>query len=165
MQILEIATAGVIAGGIGLVVGWFLKTKYGTKLVVANNGDLSEPVIATDGEFKMVLVVRNDLKMGKGKAAAQCAHAAVGCCENALQTHQEALSYWRHHGQPKVVVKVEDGPTLMALYKKAMNSGLPCCVISDAGRTQIPSGSKTVLGVGPGPACLVDEITGHLKLY
>jgi peptidyl-tRNA hydrolase len=25
-----------------------------------------------DDDFKMVLVVRNDLKMGKGKAAAQC---------------------------------------------------------------------------------------------
>lgn len=26
----------------------------------------------------MVLVVRNDLKMGKGKAAAQCSHATLG---------------------------------------------------------------------------------------
>ena len=31
-----------------------------------------------DDEFKMVLVVRNDLKMGKGKAAAQCSHATLG---------------------------------------------------------------------------------------
>ena len=30
-------------------------------------------------EFKMVLVVRNDLKMGKGKIGAQCGHATLGC--------------------------------------------------------------------------------------
>lgn len=29
------------------------------------------------GEYKMVLIVRNDLKMSKGKACAQCSHAAV----------------------------------------------------------------------------------------
>uniref|UniRef100_A0A0A9DCY0 peptidyl-tRNA hydrolase n=1 Tax=Arundo donax TaxID=35708 RepID=A0A0A9DCY0_ARUDO len=29
-------------------------------------------------DFKMVLVVRNDLKMGKGKIAAQCSHATLG---------------------------------------------------------------------------------------
>ena len=29
-------------------------------------------------EYKMVLCVRMDLKMGKGKMCAQCGHAAVG---------------------------------------------------------------------------------------
>ena len=44
-----------------------------------------------DGEdagepLKMVLVVRNDLKMGKGKIAAQCCHAAVHCVEKARES-------------------------------------------------------------------------------
>ena len=30
------------------------------------------------GEVKMVLVVREDLKMGKGKIGAQCGHATLG---------------------------------------------------------------------------------------
>ena len=33
---------------------------------------------ATTGEMKMVLVVRSDLKMGKGKIGAQCGHAVLG---------------------------------------------------------------------------------------
>lgn len=33
---------------------------------------------------KMVLVVRNDLGMGKGKMAAQCCHAAVMCYQKAM---------------------------------------------------------------------------------
>lgn len=41
--------------------------------------DLTDSVTALsdDGEYKMVLVVRMDLKMGKGKAAAQVNYTAV----------------------------------------------------------------------------------------
>ncbi|CAF1543725.1 unnamed protein product, partial [Rotaria sordida] len=39
------------------------------------------------------------------------------------------------------------------------------CLIRDAGRTQIEPGSKTVLGIGPAPSKLINEITRHLKLY
>ncbi|KAK6183741.1 hypothetical protein SNE40_002459 [Patella caerulea] len=165
-KILENPTASIVAGlSIGITIGWVLKSRLSRGSVYAGSKQLSEPAIAVTGEYKMVLVVRNDLKMGKGKAAAQCAHAAVGCCENALQNNREALAYWRSHGQPKVVVKVEDEASLKALSKKAESAGLTCCVIADAGRTQIAPGSKTVLGIGPGPASLIDELTGHLKLY
>lgn len=46
----------------------------------------------------------------------------------------------------------------------AMSLKLNFCVIKDAGRTQIAPGSKTVLSIGPGPASLIDQCTGHLKL-
>lgn len=59
-------------------------------------------------------------------------------------------------------VKGED--ELLALRSRARELGVTAEVIADAGRTQIASGSRTVLGVGPGPKSLVDAVTGHLKL-
>ena len=38
-------------------------------------------------------------------------------------------------------------------------------IIHDAGRTQIASGTATVLGIGPGPSSVIDNVSGHLKLY
>ena len=55
---------------------------------------------------KFVMVVRNDLKMGKGKLAAQCCHAAVGAYEDAKKKNPAGLSSWKRVGQPKIVVKV-----------------------------------------------------------
>ena len=60
-----------------------------------------------DDDFKMVLIVRNDLKMGKGKVAAQCSHATLGCYEEALK-NPKVLSYWLDCGQAKVVLKCEE---------------------------------------------------------
>ena len=46
----------------------------------------------------------------------------------------------------------------------ARSLGLIAEVIADAGHTQIAPGSKTVCAIGPGPAELIDEVTGNLKL-
>ena len=57
--------------------------------------------------MKLILVVRTDLKMGKGKAAAQCSHAAVAAYETLGRTNKTLLDEWKYNGQPKVVVKTE----------------------------------------------------------
>ena len=46
--------------------------------------------------LKMILVVRQDLKMGKGKIAAQCCHAAVGVVQDMYETEEgcSALERW-----------------------------------------------------------------------
>lgn len=118
----------------------------------------------TQEEVKMVLVVRKDLKMGTGKIAAQCAHAAVATVEKLIEQNHPVLGQWRASGYPKVVVQCPDEPALMGLAAKAKAAQLPYYIIRDAGRTQIAAGSKTVLAVGPGPKSLVDSVTGELKL-
>ncbi|KAJ3589788.1 hypothetical protein NHX12_010630 [Muraenolepis orangiensis] len=158
---------GVMAGlGCGLCLGWHFRARFGKSLVsaVANGGD-APSVMGEGGEFKMILVVRNDLKMGKGKVAAQCAHAAVSAYKQTHRRNPELLKQWDYCGQPKVVVKAPDEETLMDLLRNAKAAGLSVSLIQDAGRTQIAAGSRTVLGVGPGPTDLVDKVTGHLKLY
>lgn len=49
-------------------------------------------------------------------------------------------------------------------HQEAMKKEVPVVSIRDAGRTQVPSGSLTVVAVGPARLADVDKITGHLKL-
>lgn len=160
---------GVIGGlSCGLLLGWHLRSRFvpaSKNLTSVGNGAIEAGAMGEGGEFKMILVVRNDLKMGKGKVAAQCSHAAVSAYKQVQRRNPELLKQWEYCGQPKVVVKAPDEETLIQLLAQAKEAGLPVSLIQDAGRTQIAPGSRTVLGIGPGPADLVDAVTGDLKLY
>lgn len=54
---------------------------------------------------------------------------------------------------------------MMDLAETARDNRLIVSVVRDAGRTQVASGTRTVLAVGPGPVRTIDSVTGHLKLY
>lgn len=112
----------------------------------------------------MVLVVRNDLRMGKGKIAAQCGHASVGAYEAGMKKVPQLVHRWNSSGSAKIAVKVESEQELNEIHRKAKALGLNSCVIRDAGRTQIEPNTKTVLAVGPGLVRDIDQVTGHLKL-
>ncbi|KAI9697290.1 MAG: hypothetical protein M1836_004854 [Candelina mexicana] len=117
-------------------------------------------------ECKLVLVVRTDLGMTKGKIAAQCSHATLACYKSFLRYSPESplLQRWERLGQAKVALQVKSEEELELLQAQAVSLGLVAQVVHDAGRTQIARGSATVLGVGPAPKSKVDEVTGHLKL-
>ncbi|KAG2459042.1 peptidyl-tRNA hydrolase 2, mitochondrial [Polypterus senegalus] len=151
----------------GLCLGWLLRSHLqpSKKPFLGAGGEAEPSVMGETGEFKMILVVRSDLKMGKGKVAAQCSHAAVSAYKQCQKRNPELLKQWEYCGQPKIVVRVPDESGLIELMLQAKDLGLPVSLIKDAGRTQIAPGSLTVLGVGPGPADLVDKVTLHLKLY
>uniref|UniRef100_A0A8C4NMS3 Peptidyl-tRNA hydrolase 2, mitochondrial n=1 Tax=Eptatretus burgeri TaxID=7764 RepID=A0A8C4NMS3_EPTBU len=167
---------GVLAAlGGGFLLGWFLRGRLSSAVprgllrpggVVMGTADMESTSVAREGgEEKLVLVVRSDLGMGKGKVAAQCAHAAVSAYKRVARSNEEGLRRWEYGGQSKVVLRAPDEDALSQLLAHARSLSLPVSLVQDAGRTQIAPGSRTVLGIGPGAADIVDKVTGHLKLY
>jgi PTH2 family peptidyl-tRNA hydrolase len=112
-------------------------------------------------EYKQCIVIRDDLKLSKGKLAVQVAHAAVSASEWASRT---ALEEWKSGGQKKVVLRVPTLRDLFELKEVARRHDLPTALITDAGRTEIAPGTITVLGIGPAKSDELDKITGDLKL-
>ncbi|MFH1780096.1 MAG: peptidyl-tRNA hydrolase Pth2 [Candidatus Micrarchaeota archaeon] len=115
-------------------------------------------------EIKQAIVLRTDLQMGKGKLAAQAAHASLSAYQEALYARPEIAVKWLESGMAKIVLKVNSQRDLAELLKKAKALRLPCSLIHDAGRTQIRVGSVTALGIGPAEENKVNEVTGKLKL-
>ena len=113
---------------------------------------------------KLVVLVRNDLKMTKGKIAAQVAHAAVNCAFASKKKDAANFSAWYDSGQAKVVLRVASERELFEFKSLAEALGITCSLITDAGRTQIEPGSITCLGIGPEKVSVLDRITGELKM-
>jgi PTH2 family peptidyl-tRNA hydrolase len=111
--------------------------------------------------FKMVILVREDLKLPKGKLAAQVAHAAV---EAALNSPKLRLSAWREEGQKKVVLKVKDKEELLGFFNKAKIAKINTALITDAGMTCVAPGTITCLAIGPENEDRIDTVTGSLKM-
>lgn len=111
---------------------------------------------------KLVIVVRTDLDMGRGKLAAQVGHAAVAATLAALGTVR--LRDWLVDGQPKVVLRVAGEEELAGVEAAARRAGLATEVIRDAGRTQVAAGTATCLAVGPAPVEEIDPVTGGLRM-
>uniref|UniRef100_A0A452ZKP6 peptidyl-tRNA hydrolase n=2 Tax=Aegilops tauschii subsp. strangulata TaxID=200361 RepID=A0A452ZKP6_AEGTS len=109
-------------------------------------------------ELKMVLVVRQDLKMGAGKIASQCAHAATGLYADLLASNRVLLRQWEQFGPCK------NQQEMNRIKETAEHRGIPTFIVADAGRTQVVAGSKTVLAVGPGRKADIDSVTGKLRL-
>jgi peptidyl-tRNA hydrolase, PTH2 family len=115
-------------------------------------------------KYKMVICYRKDLKMGKGKLAAQVAHAATNCALQARKQKRQIFKNWLSSGQRKVVVKVENKAELYRIQAQAQESGLVCSLIIDAGLTQIEPGTPTCIGVGPDREETVDALTANYPL-
>ncbi len=117
-----------------------------------------------DFEYKQVLVFRADLKMSKGKIAAQAGHAAVSAAQVAYRLNKKWWEAWFNEGQRKIAVKVPTWKELGELDAAADEMGLPHSLIVDKGLTEVPEGTVTCLGIGPAPEAKIDKLTGKLPL-
>ncbi|WP_267642406.1 peptidyl-tRNA hydrolase Pth2 [Haloarchaeobius amylolyticus] len=112
--------------------------------------------------MKQAIVARTDIGMGKGKLAAQVAHASLSAYEDA---GRKARNEWKGSGQKKVVLKASSEHELFELADRAEREGIPHAIVRDAGHTQLDPGTVTTLAVGPADDDLVDRVTGDLSLY
>jgi PTH2 family peptidyl-tRNA hydrolase len=111
--------------------------------------------------WKQVIVLRMDLKLSKGKTAAQAAHASI---ESYRKSSSDDQMEWEAWGSKKVIVKVDGIKELLEIQKEVKKAKLPVSLIKDAGRTEVKPGTVTALGIGPCEDDDVDKITGHLKM-
>lgn len=112
-------------------------------------------------EYKQVILIRQDLKMPKGKIVAQGAHAAVTAT---LKADKVDVGLWRGQGMKKVAVKVLNQKELYKYIQQAKDKGLVTAIITDAGRTVVEPGTVTCGAIGPGRESDLDYITGDLPL-
>jgi peptidyl-tRNA hydrolase, PTH2 family len=111
--------------------------------------------------LKQVIIVRTDLKLPKGKLAAQVAHASI---DAALRGSRDKLEDWRRQGMKKIVLKVENLSGLEDLQQKARAAKLSNSMITDAGLTVVDPGTVTALGIGPDDEEKLDKLTGKLAM-
>jgi peptidyl-tRNA hydrolase, PTH2 family len=112
-------------------------------------------------EYKQVIIIRNDLKLPKGKMCSQAAHAAV---DAAFKADKEDVKHWRNSGSRKIVLKVKDKGELYKYAQTSKDLGLPTSIITDAGRTVIAPGTVTCCGIGPVTEDKVDNIVKDLQM-
>ncbi|KWU45734.1 PTH2-domain-containing protein [Rhodotorula sp. JG-1b] len=117
-----------------------------------------------DEPCKLVLVVRSDLNMTKGKIAAQCGHATLACYKTLVRSNPNLIKHWERTGQAKIALKCDSEEDLQLLQASAQSLGVCARSIQDAGRTQVDPGTTTVLGIGPAPVRIINQVTGNLRL-
>ena len=135
---------------------------------------------------KQMIVMRRDLKMRKGKIAAQAGHACVTAVLAALEREQRLgqvradengvtltesaqpatpLSEWFSRGVAKVCVYVDSEEALLAIDRKARRRILSA-LICDNGITEFHGQpTYTCLAFEPALPEKVDPITGELPLF
>jgi peptidyl-tRNA hydrolase, PTH2 family len=111
--------------------------------------------------MKQVIVMRNDLKMSKGKTAAQACHACLGSYK---KSDSSKIKEWERDGEKKVIVKVNSLEELFEIKEIAKKNNISNYMVKDAGRTEIPTGTMTCLGIGPDTDEIIDKVTQDLKL-
>ncbi|MEA3399051.1 MAG: peptidyl-tRNA hydrolase Pth2 [Patescibacteria group bacterium] len=112
-------------------------------------------------EYKQVIIIRADLKLPKGKIAAQAAHASVDCV---LKAEKEIVRTWRSQGMKKIALKVSSEKELYKYIQQAKDKGLVTSVITDAGKTVVAPGTVTCGAIGPNEEADIDIIVKDIKL-
>ncbi|KIM48419.1 hypothetical protein M413DRAFT_440145 [Hebeloma cylindrosporum] len=129
---------------------------------VIPDGDLAAVSAGFLEPCKMVLVVRTDLQLTPGDVAAQCAHATLSCYKVLSRRNSTLVNHWERTGQAKIALKAKSEDQLLEL--EAIAKSLNLCARSVTVDPGTGDSVRAVLGIGPGPVGLINEVTGKLRL-
>ncbi len=117
-----------------------------------------------EDEIKQVIIIRSDLDMSRGKLVAQGAHASLMSYFEAEKMDKNLVKQWLEEGEKKIVLKVSDEEALKKFYAAFKFKKIPAALVTDAGLTEVPPGTKTALGVGPWRSSEINQFTRGMKL-
>lgn len=112
-------------------------------------------------EYVLYTIVRENLNLPIGKLCAQVQHGCGSIYEYAVENmmfNSGDFKRWKDGGHTKVVLRASDKE-----FKKIQEE-LKCFVITDAGRTCVPSGTQTVLSLFPMNRNSVPKIIQKLQV-
>ena len=115
-------------------------------------------------EYKQVILIRTDLKMGTGKKCAQSCHASLSSADLVRIKNKDVWKKWKNTGQKKVVLKISSMEELNEIVSNLEKKEILFFLVRDAGLTQLTPGTTTALGIGPALSKTLDKVTGDLKL-
>ena len=114
-------------------------------------------------------LVNTDLKMRKGKIAAQVAHGETLYMEDKFNKHSYGGMYdryikWKSGGMYKVVLKSTERE-MIEIMTVLDNFNTNYYVVRDFGLTQVPKNSFTVLAVEPLGKSSHEDLFSEFKLW
>ncbi|MFW9924547.1 MAG: aminoacyl-tRNA hydrolase [Candidatus Thorarchaeota archaeon] len=117
-----------------------------------------------DFNYKMVIGIRTDLGISKGKAAVLASQVAVLCSEEAKKSKIDWLKHWFSEGQKKVVVQIPSHEEMINLHKKAQQYNFSCAIIENLKIIDYLRDSILAIAIGPAPNDKIDKLTADYKL-
>jgi len=126
-----------------------------------------------EDEYVMYILIKNNVKMGKGKVAAQACHSACNTTRILERQRPRDSGYneWLKYGEPKIVLRSTEADMIALIEQyqvdkvvKRTDTGMWCTHTRDFGRTQIPKNTLTSVAFRPILKSQAPKELGKMKL-
>jgi PTH2 family peptidyl-tRNA hydrolase len=114
-------------------------------------------------DYKMIIAIRKDLGLSKGRYAAYSARVAYEAFLHTKRYQINWVNNWLGEGQKKVVVKLNNDNHLKELAQKTRQNNIPSFVLK-SGLENKNQEKSIAIGIGPGPSKKISQFTADLKL-
>ena len=117
-----------------------------------------QPTFDYNGEYKLVIGVRMDVKHPTAELASLVGDMAIKSVVESLAVSKDSILQWLYYGQAMIVTKVPDLDAMNELIVKANDNNVTYSTIVNE------NGEPLIIGVGPAAVDTVNLVTRHLKL-